>query len=73
MKRLLPTDYEGYRVVIEYSIEEDVYHGHVVNSADFISFEGRTFDEVLINFHEAVDDYLLYCKENSINPSTKIF
>ena len=60
--------YRGYVGTIEISEEDDVIFGKVVGISDLISYEGRTCSDVVADFHEAVDDYLLACEQEGIAP-----
>ncbi|MBQ1841026.1 MAG: type II toxin-antitoxin system HicB family antitoxin [Atopobiaceae bacterium] len=60
--------YRGYVGTIEISEEDDVIFGKVVGISDLISYEGKTCSDVVGDFHEAVDDYLLTCEREGIAP-----
>lgn len=60
--------YRGYVGTIEISEEDDVIFGKVVGISSLISYEGKTCTDVVTDFHEAVDDYLLACEEHGIAP-----
>ena len=61
-------EYRGYVGSIEISEEDDVVFGKVLGISDLISYEGRTCAELVADFHEAVDDYLLTCEQEGIAP-----
>ena len=50
--------YKGYRGSIEFSVEDNLYFGKVLNIDDLISYEGKTVEELEENFIEAIEDYL---------------
>ena len=55
--------YKGYSGSIEYSQEDELLYGQVMGLNSLISYEGKTGKELEKDFTEAVDDYLLFCKE----------
>ena len=62
-------EYKGYLTKIEYSSEDGVLFGKVEGINDLILFESESVYEIENKFHEAVDEYLDYCKENHIHPN----
>jgi predicted HicB family RNase H-like nuclease len=60
--------YRGYVGSLEVSEEDVVMYGKVLGISDLISYEGRTCDELISDFHEAVDDYLATCAAEGIEP-----
>ena len=62
--------YKGYTGSIEFSAEDGIYFGKIIGIRSLISYEGETAKELLEDFHGAVDDYLILCKENGIMPET---
>lgn len=56
-------EYKGYVGSIEYSSEDGVYHGKLLNIEDFINYEGYTVEELYQCYQEAVDDYIEFKKE----------
>lgn len=56
-------EYKGYIGSIEYSPEDKCFFGKLEMIDDLITFEATTADELENNFHNAVDEYLLTCKE----------
>jgi len=63
MKQL---EYKGYTGSIEYSNEDELLFGNVLGINSLILYEGKTGKELEKDFKEAVDDYLLTCKEEGI-------
>ncbi|MBF0456797.1 MAG: type II toxin-antitoxin system HicB family antitoxin [Nitrospirae bacterium] len=51
-----------------FSEEDMVFHGKIEGINDLVSYEGSTVEELITNFHEAVDDYLELCKEVGKEP-----
>ena len=61
-------EYKGYIGSIEFSEEDGVFHGKVQGIRALISYEGTNAQELVEYFHTAVDDYLVLCEEESIEP-----
>lgn len=55
--------YKGYVGSIEFSEEDGTFYGKVLGIRSLISYEGSNAEELVNDFHESVDDYLLLCKE----------
>ena len=55
--------YRGYYATVEFDSEEGLLCGSVVGMSDGVYFEVETAAGVESAFHEAVDDYLSFCKE----------
>jgi predicted HicB family RNase H-like nuclease len=64
--------YKGYTAVIGYEDgnngEKGVFFGKIMGIRDVINFEGTCVEELHQAFHETVEDYLEYCKEENITP-----
>lgn len=60
--------YKGYDGSVEFSKEEGVFYGKVVGIQSLISYEGKNEEELLADFHDAVDDYLETCKAQGKEP-----
>ena len=61
-------EYKGYHTKIEFDSEEFILRGKIEGINDFIDFESETLDGIETEFHEAVDDYLEFCKEVGKEP-----
>lgn len=63
-------EYKGYYTIVGYSAEDCVLYGKIEGISDLVSYESESLDvkEVEARFHEAVDDYLLFCKEENVEP-----
>ncbi len=61
-------EYKTYYANIQFSAEDEVFHGKIIGINDLVSFEGTTVAELKKAFHEAVDDYLATCKELGKEP-----
>lgn len=60
--------YRGYHGTVEYSLEDQVLYGKVIDIKSLISYEGVTIQELTEDFKGAVDDYLALCKEHGEKP-----
>ena len=60
--------YKGYVGSIEFSEEDGTFYGKVLGIRSLISYEGSNAEELVNDFHESVDDYLLLCKEEKKTP-----
>lgn len=58
--------YKNYTGSLEFSIEDNILFGKVLGIKSLISYEGKTIEELIKDFHVAVDDYLISCKNNNI-------
>ena len=63
-------NYRGYEGSIEFSEADGIYFGKVQNVDSLLSYEGATQDELLDDFHKAVDDYLALCEADHKQPET---
>lgn len=60
--------YKNYIGTVNFSEEDRVFFGKVVGISDSISFEGDTVENLVHDFHSAVDEYLEFCAENGKEP-----
>ena len=60
--------YRGYVGSLECSEADDVLFGRVLGISDLISYEGTTCEELIADFHGAVDDYLAMCEAEGVQP-----
>jgi len=60
--------YKGYEAVVVYDEEAKILHGEVLHLMDVITFQADTPAEIEQAFHDSVDDYLEFCKENHRTP-----
>ena len=61
-------EYKGYIGSIEFSESDRLFYGKVLGIRALLSYEGTTADELLSDFHAAVDDYLQVCAERGQKP-----
>jgi len=60
------TDYlkhKDYLATINYSAEDEVFHGRIFGINDLVTFEGTSVSGLKKAFHEAVTDYIEACSE----------
>lgn len=60
--------YKGFGTIIEYSEEDGVYYGILINDrgeriSDLVTWEADNLSDVEKEFKEAVDDYLEFLDE----------
>ena len=60
--------YKGYIGSVAFSEKDNVFFGKIEGINGLVNFEGESVKELTEAFHEAVDDYLAYCKEEGIEP-----
>lgn len=56
----LTMEYKGYTGSIELSKGDSLFFGKVLDIPALISYEGKTMNEFVEDFHNAVDDYLAW-------------
>ena len=61
-------EYKGYHTKVEFDSEDLVLRGKIEGIGDFVDFECEDVKDVEKEFHEAVDDYLEFCKEMGKEP-----
>ena len=60
--------YKGYVGSVEVSESDGVFCGKVKGIQSLISYEGRSVQELIDDFHKAVDDYLALCEAEGSEP-----
>ena len=68
MKNIM--EYKGYVGSVEFSESDELFFGKVQGIRSLISYEGTNASELISDFHNAVDDYLIMCEENGTTPET---
>lgn len=56
----LTMEYQGYVGSVELSKEDSLLYGKVLGTRTLISYEGKTIDALVEDFHNAVDNYLAW-------------
>lgn len=60
--------YKGFHGTVDYSLEDKILYGKVIDTRSLISYEGKTIEELTADFKDAVDDYLSMCEEHNETP-----
>ena len=60
--------YKGYLGNVEYDDSARIFHGEIINIKDVITFQGKSVDELENAFHESIDDYINWCREEGEKP-----
>ncbi len=61
-------EYKGYHAKIEFDADTFVLRGKIEGINDFVNFESSDMVKIVEEFHNAVDDYLEFCKEVGKEP-----
>jgi predicted HicB family RNase H-like nuclease len=61
-------EYQGLTAKIGLDTHAQIFRGEVIGVRTSLHFEGRTYDELVRCFEQAVDDYLEFCQEQGITP-----
>ena len=61
-------EYKNYHAKIDYDQEDQIFVGHVIGINDSINFHGGSVAELTEQFHNAVENYLVYCKKAGKEP-----
>ena len=60
--------YKGFIGSVDFSEEDNILFGKIEGIDGLVNFEGSSVNELKSSFHEAVEDYIAYCKEEGIVP-----
>lgn len=60
--------YKNFIGSVHFSSDDGVFFGKIEGINDLVTFEGRSVDELVPAFHEAVDDYLALSKQAGKKP-----
>jgi predicted HicB family RNase H-like nuclease len=60
--------YKGYSAKINFDGRDNIFWGKVIGIKDRITFEGETVGQLTEDFHNAVDHYLVDCKQEGRTP-----
>ena len=65
-------EYRGYLGSVQYSDEDEVFHGRLEFIRDLVTYEGTDARGLKQAFHTAVDDYLALCADQGRAPDTPL-
>ena len=61
-------NYNGYIGSVAFSERDNVFFGKIEGINGLVNFEGKSVSELTTAFHEAVDDYIEFCRVEGITP-----
>jgi predicted HicB family RNase H-like nuclease len=61
--------YKGYKAIVTFDENANIFHGEVINIRDVITFQGRALEELKRVFADSVEDYLAFCKDREEEPA----
>lgn len=61
-------NYKGFIGSVSFSEDDNVFFGKIEGINGLVNFEGESVSELTTAFHDAVNDYIAYCKEEGIQP-----
>jgi predicted HicB family RNase H-like nuclease len=62
-------EHKGYSGSVEFSAEDEVFHGRLLGIRDRVTFEGTDVRGLKRNFKAAVDEYFAFCKAEGKEPN----
>ena len=62
-------NYKGYFAKVEFDPEDHIFVGHILGIRDVVGFHGESVIELETAFKEAVENYLMACKELNQQPN----
>ena len=60
--------YKGYYGSVHYNDDDEIFHGKLEFIRSLVNYEGENVKTLKSSFEEAVDDYLILCKEEGLEP-----
>ena len=60
--------YKGYSAKADYSAEDRIFYGTILGISDMVEFQSENAKDLEDEFHQAVDEYLEFCKEIGKDP-----
>lgn len=63
-------EYKGYLGSVEFSAEDECFHGKLLYIRDLVTYEATTAKTLIKAFRHAVDDYLVTCANENKPPDT---
>jgi len=59
-------NYKGFIGSVSFSEEDNAFFGKIEGINGLVNFEGESVSELKTAFHDAVEDYIAYCKEEGV-------
>ena len=60
--------YKDFYGSVEYSANDECFFGKIIGTTDLVTFEGDSVAELKKAFYEAVEDYVILCRETGKDP-----
>jgi predicted HicB family RNase H-like nuclease len=60
--------HKGFIGTVHYSADDEIFHGRIEGINDLVTFEGSNTKELKEAFIEAIEDYILLCRETGKEP-----
>lgn len=60
--------HKSFLGTVKYDEQAQTLYGKVEGINDLVTYEGRDVDEIKAAFHEAVEDYIVLCRETGKEP-----
>ena len=60
--------YKDFYGSVDYSASDECFFGKIIGTADLVTFEGESVAKLKKAFNEAVEDYLILCREAGKEP-----
>jgi len=60
--------YKDFYGSVEFSAADECFFGKIFGTTDLVTFEGKNVDNLKKAFAEAVEDYIILCKEVGKEP-----
>jgi len=61
-------NYNNFYGGVEFSADDECFFGKLIGTDDLVTFEGDNIDVLKKAFTEAVEDYIVLCKETGKEP-----
>ncbi|MGI8468519.1 MAG: hypothetical protein ACR2N3_08705 [Pyrinomonadaceae bacterium] len=63
--------YKGFTARIEFSDDDNVFVGHVLDITNIIGFHGETLNEAIKEFHGMIDFHIEVCEKTDTAKSSR--
>lgn len=60
--------YKGFVGSVSFSERDNLFFGKIEGIDSLVNFEGDCVAELKQSFEDAVNDYLVYCEDNQLEP-----